>query len=97
MDVRLSPEQRALRDSAARLVGRGAAVRVLDALALAGGERLPACDLVIDAAYGTGFRGDYDAPDPGGAPVRMVRPRGHACLGPRWGRGCSPSCCTKNR
>lgn len=25
-------------------------------------EVLPACDLVIDAAYGTGFRGTYDAP-----------------------------------
>ena len=25
--------------------------------------RLPACDLVIDAAYGTGFRGTYEAPD----------------------------------
>lgn len=30
---------------------------------------LPPCDLVIDAAYGTGFRGTYDAPDPGPAPV----------------------------
>jgi len=34
--------------------------------------RLPACDLVVDAAYGTGFRGDYDAPDPGGALVLAV-------------------------
>ena len=34
--------------------------------------RLPPCDLVIDAAYGTGFRGEYDAPDPGGAPVLAV-------------------------
>ena len=29
-------------------------------------------DLVIDAAYGTGFRGDYPAPDPAGAPVLAV-------------------------
>lgn len=35
-------------------------------------ERLPASDLVIDAAYGTGFRGDYAAPDPAGAPVLAV-------------------------
>ena len=34
--------------------------------------RLPRVDLVIDAAYGTGFRGDYHAPDPGGAPVLAV-------------------------
>jgi NAD(P)H-hydrate epimerase len=33
---------------------------------------VPPCDLVVDAAYGTGFRGDYDAPDPGGAPVLSV-------------------------
>jgi hydroxyethylthiazole kinase-like uncharacterized protein yjeF len=33
---------------------------------------LPACDLVIDAAYGTGFRGEYAAPDPGRAPVLAV-------------------------
>ena len=36
------------------------------------GTRLPRADLVIDAAYGTGFRGDYHAPDPGGAPVLAV-------------------------
>ncbi len=35
-------------------------------------DRLPPCDLVIDAAFGTGFRGDYRAPDPGGAPVLAV-------------------------
>jgi NAD(P)H-hydrate epimerase len=35
-------------------------------------EQRSAVDLVIDAAYGTGFRGDYDAPDPGGAPVLAV-------------------------
>jgi NAD(P)H-hydrate epimerase len=33
---------------------------------------LPPSDLVIDAAFGTGFRGDYDPPDPNGAPVLAV-------------------------
>jgi NAD(P)H-hydrate epimerase len=40
---------------------RGAKVAVLEA-ADAPGE-LPEADLVIDGAYGTGFRGEYDAPD----------------------------------
>lgn len=57
------------RAAAERLRRRGVAVQVLDAAALGPGERLPACDLVVDAAYGTGFRGEYAAPDPGGAPV----------------------------
>jgi NAD(P)H-hydrate epimerase len=34
-----------------------------------GTTRLAPCDLVIDAAYGTGFRGEYAGPDPGGTPV----------------------------
>ena len=34
--------------------------------------RLPAADLVIDAAYGTGFRGSWSAPDPGDAAVLAV-------------------------
>ena len=34
---------------------------------------LPPCDLVIDAAYGTGFRGSYDAPAvPAGARVLAI-------------------------
>jgi NAD(P)H-hydrate epimerase len=34
---------------------------------------LPRCDLVIDGAYGTGFRGSYDAPGvPGGARVLSI-------------------------
>lgn len=33
---------------------------------------LPSCDLVVDAAYGTGFHGSYSAPDPGGADVLAV-------------------------
>ena len=60
------------RDAAQRLRARGARVRVLDAASLGPNERLEPCDLVIDAAYGTGFHGDYDAPDPGGAAVLAV-------------------------
>jgi ADP-dependent NAD(P)H-hydrate dehydratase / NAD(P)H-hydrate epimerase len=60
------------RAAAARLRRWGVRVAVLDAGALAGGARLPAADLVIDAAYGTGFRGTYRAPDPGDAPVLAV-------------------------
>ncbi len=53
------------------LTGRGARCTVIPA-----GEaprRLPPCDLVVDAAYGTGFRGSYDAPaPPPWAPVLAV-------------------------
>jgi NAD(P)H-hydrate epimerase len=60
------------RDAARRLRARGARVRVLDAATVAPGERVDECALVIDAAYGTGFRGEYVAPDPGDAPVLAV-------------------------
>jgi NAD(P)H-hydrate epimerase len=50
------------RDAARRLRARGVAVRVVDAADAP--EVLPAADLVIDAAYGTGFRGDFEAPAP---------------------------------
>lgn len=33
---------------------------------------MPACDLLIDAAFGTGFSGTWDPPVPGGAPVLAV-------------------------
>jgi NAD(P)H-hydrate epimerase len=49
---------------------RGARVEVLDAAHLP--EVLPASDLVVDAAYGTGFHGTWDAPSPAGAPVLAV-------------------------
>jgi hydroxyethylthiazole kinase-like uncharacterized protein yjeF len=49
---------------------RGVRVAVVDTAEQP--DRLPACDLVIDAAFGTGFRGEYRAPDPGGAPVLAV-------------------------
>src|SRR4051812_23766785 len=49
------------RVAAERLRRRGAGVLVLDAADRP--ERLPPSDLVIDAAFGTGFRGEYVAPD----------------------------------
>ncbi|HEX2041151.1 MAG TPA: NAD(P)H-hydrate dehydratase [Acidimicrobiales bacterium] len=58
------------REAARRLSARGAKVTVVEAADAP--DRLPPCDLVIDAAYGTGFRGEYKAPDPGGAPVLAV-------------------------
>ena len=58
------------RAAAAVLERRGVRVLVVDAVSAP--EVLPECDLVIDAAYGTSFRGDYTAPHPGGAPVLSV-------------------------
>jgi len=58
------------RAAAARLRRRGVRVEVVDALAAP--DRLPPADLVVDAAYGTGFRGEYEAPDPRRAPVLAV-------------------------
>ena len=60
------------RAAAEVLARRGAGVTVLDAGALAAGAPLPAADVVIDAAYGTGFRGEYDPPDAGDTPVVAV-------------------------
>lgn len=58
------------RVAAERLRERGAAVRVFDARDLP--TRLPAAELVIDAAFGTGFRGSWTAPEVGGARVLAV-------------------------
>lgn len=58
------------RAAAERLRRGGARVTVIDAASAP--QRLPPSDLVIDAAFGTGFRGDYEAPDPGAAPVLSV-------------------------
>lgn len=58
------------RAAARRLRRHGVRVTVVDAADAP--AVLPPSDLVIDAAYGTGFRGDYDAPDPAGAPVLAV-------------------------
>jgi NAD(P)H-hydrate epimerase len=58
------------RDAATRLRRRGIRVEVIEAADAP--ARLPDADLVIDAAYGTGFHGEYQAPDPGDAPVLAV-------------------------
>lgn len=58
------------RRAADLLSARGVRCTVIDA-AYAPAE-LPAADLVIDAAYGTGLTGAYTAPDPGGAIVLAV-------------------------
>ena len=50
------------RVAASFLAWRGARVRVVEAADVGGGDELPPCDLIIDGAYGTGFRGSYDAP-----------------------------------
>ncbi len=52
------------------LTAAGVQVRVVDALDAP--AVLPPADLVIDAAFGTGFRGTYWCPDPNGAPVLAV-------------------------
>ncbi|MGA0877616.1 MAG: NAD(P)H-hydrate dehydratase [Ilumatobacteraceae bacterium] len=56
---------------AARLLAdQGARVTMLDAGRLP--LRLPRGDLLIDAAFGTGFRGQWDPPDTRGMPVLAV-------------------------
>ena len=58
------------RDAARRLRRAGVGVQVIEAADAP--PTLPAADLVIDAAFGTGFRGTYQAPDPGAATVLAV-------------------------
>lgn len=58
------------RDAAARLARRGVRVEMIEAADAP--ARLPDADLVIDAAYGTGFHGEYQSPDPGAAAVLAV-------------------------
>jgi len=59
------------RVAAAFLSRRGARVTVMAAADAPGA--LSPCDLVIDGAYGTGFRGVYDAPEvPAGVPVLAI-------------------------
>jgi ADP-dependent NAD(P)H-hydrate dehydratase / NAD(P)H-hydrate epimerase len=60
------------RAAAALLQSGGARVEVLDAARLGAGEALPAAQLVIDAAYGTGLERAYLPPFPGEAPVLAV-------------------------
>jgi NAD(P)H-hydrate epimerase len=58
------------RAAAARLRERGALVRVYDAIEPP--PELPAVDLVIDAAFGTGFRDEWRPPALGGGAVLAV-------------------------
>ncbi|MCP5029332.1 MAG: NAD(P)H-hydrate dehydratase [Actinomycetia bacterium] len=58
------------RAAARRLERRGVRCVVLDAVDLP--RPLPPCDLVIDAAFGTGFRGTWVPPDVGSTPVLAV-------------------------
>jgi len=61
------------RVAASVLSRRGARVRVIEAADAPVGEELPPCDLVVDGAYGTGFRGSYGAPAvPAGAGVLAI-------------------------
>jgi NAD(P)H-hydrate epimerase len=73
------------RVAARRLEERGARVVVFDA------ERAPMllsdCDLVIDAAYGTGFRGEYNAPQTKAPVLAVDIPSGvDSCTGEARGR-----------
>jgi ADP-dependent NAD(P)H-hydrate dehydratase / NAD(P)H-hydrate epimerase len=58
------------RAAAARLAARGVQVRVIDAAEVP--ESAPPCDLLVDAAYGTGFHGEWTGPWPGRAKVLAV-------------------------
>ena len=58
------------RAAARRLSARGVAVRIVDAADPP--ADLPDADLVIDAAYGTGFRGAWTAPSVGASAVLAV-------------------------
>ena len=58
------------RSAGRRLAERGAQVRYVDAAAPP--AVISRCDLVIDAAYGTGFRGVWSPPDVQGSPVLAV-------------------------
>jgi ADP-dependent NAD(P)H-hydrate dehydratase / NAD(P)H-hydrate epimerase len=58
------------RSAARRLAERGVRIRMFDAADCP--PQLPPAGLVIDAAYGTGFRGEWRAPRVGAAPVLAV-------------------------
>jgi hydroxyethylthiazole kinase-like uncharacterized protein yjeF len=58
------------RVAARRLSGRGVRVRTFEAAACP--AELPPSDLVVDAAFGTGFRGVWRPPSVGGAPILAV-------------------------
>ena len=69
MDVRLSPEQRALRDSAVQLVGRLGPGTVVD---LADEERRAKLDAAIDAAGWRELRSDADDGEPWASAVEVA-------------------------
>ena len=58
------------RVAARHLAAKGVKVRVFDVPSHP--SRLPAADLVIDAAYGTGFHGTWSPPEVGDTPVLAV-------------------------
>lgn len=58
------------RAAAARLQARGVHVTVYDALSMPG--TLTGADLVIDAAFGSGFRGEWRPPRTDGVPVLAI-------------------------
>jgi hydroxyethylthiazole kinase-like uncharacterized protein yjeF len=66
------------RVAAGVLARRGARVQILEAEDVGAGAALPRCDLVVDGAYGTGFRGSYDTPavPPGAAVLAIDIPSG---------------------
>jgi ADP-dependent NAD(P)H-hydrate dehydratase / NAD(P)H-hydrate epimerase len=74
------------RTAARRLAERGVRIRLFDAAECP--PQLPVADLVVDAAYGTGFRGEWRAPRVGAAPVLAVDiPSGVSGLTGEAGRG----------
>ena len=82
------------RDAARRLRSRGVTVREFDARSCP--AELPRCDVVIDAAYGTGYRPDparpWTAPDIGDALVLAIDvPSGIDALTGAAGRGVLPA------
>ena len=58
------------RVAARKLAARGVQVRIFSVAECP--KVLPECDLVIDAAFGTGFHGLWQSPDPGRAQVLAV-------------------------
>ena len=73
------------RVAARRLADRGVQVTVLDAAEQP--HTVPVCDLLIDAAYGTGFDGMSFGPDAGGTRGHAGAGGGHP-VGGRWAHRC---------
>lgn len=61
------------RVAAGFLAERGVRTHVIEVAGVARFESgFPSCDLLLDAAFGTGFSGTWDPPTPGAAPVLAV-------------------------